>query len=157
MTILPGSLDYLYYNGVLDHIPYEAYEVPPVGRNAGRPGMPVSGSQYMDSAMSGSAYSNYNTLKDSYTSSSKWGNSNIGQDYSFRRAAYGVGNGIGDDADFEVQISGTEGKERNKSIRNGFSYAKDKVINAPSIIKGLASLALIAGTVVLLVKGKKKP
>lgn len=26
MTVLPGSLDYLYYNGIIDHIPYEAYE-----------------------------------------------------------------------------------------------------------------------------------
>ncbi len=28
MTVLPGSLDYLYYNGILDHIPYEAYDIP---------------------------------------------------------------------------------------------------------------------------------
>ena len=157
MTILPGSLDYLYYNGILDHIPYEAYELPPVGKNCGREGFYISGAQYMDMAMSGKAYGNYNTSADSYAGSSSWGNSKIGQDYSFRRAAYGKGNGIGDDADFEVQISGTEGKERNKSIRDGFSYAKDKVINAPSIVKGLASLALIAGTLVLLIKGKKKP
>ncbi|MCQ2754755.1 MAG: hypothetical protein MJ231_06880 [bacterium] len=34
MTVLPGSLDYLYYNGILDHIPYEAYDMSPiVGRN----------------------------------------------------------------------------------------------------------------------------
>ena len=31
MTVLPGSLDHLYYNGILDSIPYEAYEMPPVG------------------------------------------------------------------------------------------------------------------------------
>ena len=30
MTILPGSLDYLYYNGILNHIPYEAYQTSPV-------------------------------------------------------------------------------------------------------------------------------
>ena len=28
MTVLPGSLDYLYYNGILDYIPYEAYSLP---------------------------------------------------------------------------------------------------------------------------------
>ena len=28
--VLPGSLDYLYYNGILDHIPYEAYEMTPM-------------------------------------------------------------------------------------------------------------------------------
>ena len=30
MTILPGSLDYLYYNGITETIPYVAYEMPPV-------------------------------------------------------------------------------------------------------------------------------
>ena len=33
MTVMPGSLDYLYYNGVLDYIPYEAYEMGPIPRN----------------------------------------------------------------------------------------------------------------------------
>ena len=28
MAVLPGSLDYLYYNGILDHIPYEVYDIP---------------------------------------------------------------------------------------------------------------------------------
>lgn len=28
MAVLPGSLDYLYHNGIIDHIPYEAYEQP---------------------------------------------------------------------------------------------------------------------------------
>ena len=27
MTVLPGSLDYLYYGGIIDHIPYEAYDI----------------------------------------------------------------------------------------------------------------------------------
>ena len=30
MTILPGSLDYLYHNGILPSIPYEAYEMTPM-------------------------------------------------------------------------------------------------------------------------------
>ena len=34
MTVMPGSLDYLYYNGVLDHIPYEAYEMTPMTQSA---------------------------------------------------------------------------------------------------------------------------
>ena len=28
MTVMPGSLDYLYHNGVLNCIPYEAYSMP---------------------------------------------------------------------------------------------------------------------------------
>lgn len=38
MTVLPGSLDHLYYNGILDSIPYEAYEMPPVARPRINPG-----------------------------------------------------------------------------------------------------------------------
>ena len=30
MTVLPGSLDYLYHNRIIDHIPYEAYEMSPL-------------------------------------------------------------------------------------------------------------------------------
>ena len=30
MTVLPGSLDYLYHNRIIDHIPYEAYEISPL-------------------------------------------------------------------------------------------------------------------------------
>ena len=37
MTVLPGSLDYLYYNGILDHIPYEAYEGAPLPQNFNSP------------------------------------------------------------------------------------------------------------------------
>ena len=87
MAILPGSLDYLYYNGILDHIPYEAYEQLPVNNNQvanpyanlgmhantgnmvqgyGAQGTygGVNGSQYMDMAMSGNAYGAYNSSAD---------------------------------------------------------------------------------------------
>ena len=30
MTVLPGSLDYLYHNGILNHIPYEVYQMTPM-------------------------------------------------------------------------------------------------------------------------------
>lgn len=30
MTVLPGSLDYLYHNGILPCVPYEAYEMTPM-------------------------------------------------------------------------------------------------------------------------------
>ena len=41
MTILPGSLDYLYYNEVLDHIPYEVYEMGPVGTSSAMGGLNI--------------------------------------------------------------------------------------------------------------------
>jgi len=52
MTIQPGSLDYLYYNGIIDHIPYEAYASP-----IGQPYYaPAYNSNYLDTAKSGYAY-----------------------------------------------------------------------------------------------------
>ena len=34
MTVLPGSLDYLYHNRILDHIPYEVYQTAPMAQTA---------------------------------------------------------------------------------------------------------------------------
>ncbi|MCQ2740034.1 MAG: hypothetical protein MJ237_07395 [bacterium] len=34
MTVLPGSLNYLYYDGILDHIPTEAYGAAPITQSA---------------------------------------------------------------------------------------------------------------------------
>ena len=53
MTVLPGSLDYLYYNGILDHIPYEAYEMYPVNNKAYAP---MNGSQYINAVKQGLMY-----------------------------------------------------------------------------------------------------
>ena len=49
MTVLPGSLDYLYYNGIIDHIPYEAYQMPAAV---------MSGTQYLNAARQGQLYEN---------------------------------------------------------------------------------------------------
>ena len=85
MTVLPGSLDNLYYAGILDHIPYEAYEILPAtysgmhpyesmpgfsqnrgslkqavlggGLNGLTPQMSLNGSQYLDLAQQGNLYS----------------------------------------------------------------------------------------------------
>lgn len=50
MTVLPGSLDYLYYQGILDHIPYEAYDMPYIGVQEMQTPMP-SGSQLKQMAI----------------------------------------------------------------------------------------------------------
>lgn len=62
MTVLPGSLDYLYYQGILDHIPYEAYEMP----YAAAPQMPspsISGSDMKQMIMSGENTANVNNIQ----------------------------------------------------------------------------------------------
>ena len=49
MTVLPGSLDYLYYNGILDHIPYEAYEGAPLPQNFNSPQLPSGEDRFVKS------------------------------------------------------------------------------------------------------------
>jgi hypothetical protein len=95
MTILPGSLDYLYYNGILERIPYEAYEMIPAspggmqqndlsaelqavrnlkqsgfnnsGMNgAGMSSISMHGSNYLNTAKKGDLYGSYGNFNDSY-------------------------------------------------------------------------------------------
>ena len=54
--VMPGSLDYLYHYGILDHIPYEAYEMTPMVNKAYAP---MNGSEYLKSAMQGNLYDTY--------------------------------------------------------------------------------------------------
>lgn len=54
MAIQPGSLDYLYYNGIIDHIPYEAYEMTPM-TPSGRAQMMGMGTGYGQSLLNGYA------------------------------------------------------------------------------------------------------
>ena len=63
MAVLPGSLDYLYYNGILDSIPYEAYDMPTVGM-ASQPSM--NGSEYLKAAQQGFGYQAQAGLQDSF-------------------------------------------------------------------------------------------
>ena len=127
MTVLPGSLDYLYHNGVLDHIPYEAYEM-----SAGNSGM----NNYMDSAMSGKSYRDYKQSQDMFES-----------EYS---------------NPYRVDKNAVTLNEEDKrsSIRNslldGKPVTKEKVVNTSSIKKGIAGAAIMAVTLFLLLKGKKK-
>jgi hypothetical protein len=98
MTVFPGSLDYLYYNGVLDHIPYEAYEMVPFQPNyVQSSGMPQLGSikqsvlgnqgmintnnsNYLDTAMKGQMYGYYGNSNDYFVGS------NYGQNGSNQQA-----------------------------------------------------------------------
>jgi len=133
MTVLPGSLDYLYYNGILDHIPYEAYEMPAVYQNAGN--------SYMDSAMSGRAYKNDEQAKDSFKASSDYTNP-----YRVDKNSY-MSNP--DNGSMSVRQELADGKD----------ISKEKVMTKSNIIKGAAGVLIMFGTLFLLIKGKgkKKP
>ena len=236
MTILPGSLDYLYYNGITPCIPYQAYEMLPMTNSgimemSGQSSMPqagslkgsalgiqsnnyntgfnstynmqgmnpysngmnqyssgmggysavtngyqsaaMNGSQYLDLAMQGGMYGNYTNSYDSFSRSSnsnyQYGNNSensrnmygegnsLKNEYNYANAAYGLHSGIGTDVDYEKMANDEDGKNLRVSITNAAKSAKEGVMNAPSLVKGLAAAGIILGTVLLFIRKHTKP
>lgn len=153
MTIQPGSLDYLYYNGILDHIPYEAYEYTPVtksGMTQYNTNMPsgmslkqaalgytptsISGEQYLNSASHGELYNSYN-MNDTYSKSDSAG-TQTGEGYSIKKHAYGD-NSVGSDYNIKNAMYGddfvgsgmdmekTANGEEGKSFRESITEAAE--------------------------------
>lgn len=175
MAVLPGSLDYLYYNGILDHIPYEAYEMSPMtpsgmaqmsgmgtgyGFNPamtgfGATGMSqMNGSQYLKAAQGGLLYDTY-TYPDTFVRR----NNNIerGNGYSIRQKAFSDGEGYGRDLDYEVMANGQEGKNFRQAISDAASKTKETVSNSPNWVKGILAGGIMITTLCMLLRGKKKP
>ena len=144
MSVMPGSLDYLYYNGILDHIPYEAYE-----------STPMNGSQYLNQAKQGLLYDTY-TSPDTFV---KRNNTDYKQseNYSFSKSAFGLNNGVGKDSDFEVNAVGQEGKSFRESLVESAKTTASGFNNAPTFVKGLIAGGIMVGTLFCLLRGKKKP
>ena len=94
MTVMPGSLDYLYYNGVLDHIPYEAYEMTPMTQSAMAQNYGIGGASQLGN------------LKQSVL-----GNESMGQAYGSGAAGIGFG-----------QTSGMNGSQYLDSAMYGGIY-----------------------------------
>ena len=141
--VMPGSLDHLYYGGVIDHIPYEAYAISsPVALNAyaasgygtgirDNNGL-LKGSHYLDYAKQGLAYNTY--AEDSFNGISS--ENFIKKQYSKKQVS---------------QRENYDGENLGASLSREYS----KVSSNP-ILKGLLSLGLILATGILLVKGSKK-
>lgn len=172
MAILPGSLDYLYYNGIIDHIPYEAYEMSPMTPSGmmqmsgmgtgygmmmnGYGGMSqMNGTQYLRAAQGGLLYDTY-TYPDTFVRRS---NPNIkaGSGYSIKQHAFRDGEGYGRDVDYEVMANGQDGKNFRLAISEAASKAKETVSNSPNWVKGILAGGIILTTVCCLFRGKKPP
>ena len=149
MANLPGSLDYLYNSGIIDHIPYEAYEMTPLTyANTAQ----MNGSQYLQAAQKGLLYNTY-TCPDTFVRR----NTNTTNEYSVYNRSFKDGDGYSRDADLEVMANGEDGKRYRKAITNAASRAKETVSNSPNWVKGLlASGILITTLCALLTKGKAK-
>ncbi len=152
MTVLPGSLDYLYYNGILDHIPYEAYEMSPVANNAMNSMNAMNATQYLNMAKTGNLYNNY--VGDTFV---RRNNNQIENNYSIKEHAFGIGNGYGKDADYELMANGMEGKNFRQAITDAAESTTNKVSNSSTWVKGLLSAGAIGLTLLCILKGKKKP
>lgn len=145
MTVLPGSLDYLYYNGTLDHIPYEAYQTT----------TPMNGSQYLNQAQQGLLYNTY-TSPDTFVRSNL-PNNNANEKHSFAEKAFGYNDGYGKNYDFEEKAFGPEGKSFREGIIESAKSTADGYSSAPTFVKGLIAGGIMVGTLCLLLRGKKKP
>lgn len=158
MTVLPGSLNYLYNNGIVDHIPYEAYTMSPMtpsgyAQMAGVAHNPYAGADYLKMAQSGLLY---NTYADSDTFMRNGAYPPQPQDRKFSQRIYN-NEGYGRDMDMEAMINGEDGRQVRKSISRKFQNVKDKLVNCPEWAKGILGLGLIALTALGIVKGFKKP
>ena len=174
MAVLPGSLDYLYYNGILDHIPYEAYEMSPMtpsgmaqmsgmgSGNAMNPTMKgfgtanvpqMNGTQYLKAAKGGLLYDTY-TYPDTFV---RRNHSESGNGYSIRQKAFSDGEGYGRDVDYEVMANGEEGKNFRQAISDAASKTKETVSNSPNWVKGLLAGGIMITTLCCLIKTKKAP
>ena len=158
MAILPGSLDYLYYNGIVDYIPYEAYSISPMtpsgyAQMSGAAYNPYAGLDYLKTAQQGLLYDTY-THPDVFVKRNN--HPTRPMDKKFSQRIYN-NEGYGRDMDMEVMINGEEGKQIRKSITDKFQDIKDKLVNCPEWAKGVLGIGIIALTGYGIFKGIRKP
>ena len=176
MAVLPGSLDYLYYNGILDHIPYEAYEMGPMtasgraqmsGLGTGfslNPAMKansvnaysqMNGTQYLQNAQQGLLYNTYNSPDTFVPRNYSYKD---GEGYSLAQKALNEEGAYGIDQDFEVMAVGQDGKNLRLAIEDAAAKTKETVSNSPNWVKGLLAAGITVGTLCcLFFRGGKKP
>jgi len=162
MTVLPGSLDNLYYNGILDHIPYEAYEYG-VANPYGGMVNPYSGLKqsvvgYNNMSNGGLIYDTYNTRDTFVRNGKSHFSSPTGRDYAISGNSYDA-HGLGRNYNVANEQRGNEERSFIDSIRNAGAKTKESVLNlsSSSIWKGLAAAALVIATPILIIKGWRRP
>ncbi len=146
MSVSPNTLNNLYAQGIIDYTPYDLCGGANVSSFA------AMANPYMNSAMQGSLYQNYGMAGDSFNSQIPQGGMGM----------YGFGGGIG----FNNPQAGMNGFGGGMSFNNspagingfggGFGELGNSVSKMPSFIKGLASGAIIIGTLALCLRGGKK-
>ena len=177
MTILPGSLDYLYHNGILDRIPYEAYEIPPMTPSGQMQMAGINGVAQVGYGMNqyGNPYANLNMPVNTQMlnlpqmnmlekhNTQALHNLAAKQAYSSKRPEWNTHSGYAPYPNDRIsRLTSVDATQTKKEKRSMWSSAKNYVsttvntfINAPMWVKGLASAGVILTTVLCLAKGKK--
>ena len=155
MSAMPGSLDYLYYNGILDHIPYEAYEMNP--RFVARQSQIASNqleqkyaNQYLNTAQQGALYKNSIVPHDTFIKN------NIPKNYSIIQHSYNDEFGVGRSANYKNMLWDEGLTSYRQSIIDAANETKDGVAATPTWAKGILGLGIFAATICCLIK-KRKP
>lgn len=165
MTVLPGSLDYLYHNGILDHIPYEAYEgaITSVAKN-----------NSYNSQKTASETKN-ELINNSGINISKMYNSKGVLQYedSFKRLGYDSVNietskdSFSRESKLQAETSSLRNSGQNlNSVNEGQDSFRKSIVDEGGksnprnpekslYIKGLVGAVILLGTLVCLIKGKK--
>ena len=171
--VMPGSLDYLYHYGILDHIPYEAYQMGPMtpsgmmqmsgmgmgyGVNPmmmGYGAMPsTNATNYLRQAQNGLLYNTY-ASPDTFVKRNR--DVTVGENYSFVQKAFHDGEGYSRDVDYDLMSNGNEGKSFRKRIFEAGSKVKDAVVQSPTWVKGLLTGGIMITTLACLFKRGKVP
>ena len=134
MTVSPQTMDVLYINGTVDYIPYDL-----MGNQGGvlvyKKNQPVNNIQ---TPCKGPV--RYGESQDCYTPATPVGSvalQNVGVSAS----------------DLEVQ----QVSDYRKSLKKGSEKNTNVYKNRKQLLMGLASIAILSGTIVLLLRGKKTP
>lgn len=172
MAILPGSLDYLYHYGILDHIPYEAYEQLPMTQSGMAQMSGIAANPYQVGNFNNKQYFQNNNL---YQTNTYGDFRNANYQNPQNRINNSLGNTYLDNAqqgelyktytqDMFVPFSqnsyangGLKTPEDNfrQSILDSAVKAKDSIMNAPTLVKGLLAGGVMITTLALLFKGRK--
>ena len=169
MTVLPGSLDYLYYNGILDYIPYEAYEYPVYNNGAQSRNQFINASQYLQGVQS--SYNYQPTLNDAFVSNGGVTQTTSGG-YVQNNGANGFVNSYGDsfvntgvnsasdnvssyrNGQVGMQNNTIGGQSFRQELLNAGEKTKESLLNTSSVVKGLLALGAVFGTVYYIFRRK---
>lgn len=159
MSVSPYTLNNLYNQGVLDYAPYDLCT-----------GVNMNNNLYMQNAMQGSLYQNYGSGSDMFVNNGV--NGGVNNSIGFNNLQTGMNGfgGVNGNTGFnnsQAGMNGFGGVNGNIISNNpqagingfggGFGELGQKISNVPTFVKGLVSGALILGTAILCLRGKKKP